>query len=130
MRMAWSAGRLRRLSDTAASCAHWPQHAAIRVVPSRILSVRRPVPAPRLECDLTPQTARRMTASLPARNDIRIAVIGLGYVGLPLAAAFGRKYPTVGFDIDAARVEQLRRHHDQTLEMSEEELRASTGLAC
>jgi UDP-N-acetyl-D-galactosamine dehydrogenase len=71
-----------------------------------------------------------MTASLPARNDIRIAVIGLGYVGLPLAAAFGRQYPTVGFDIDATRVEQLRRHHDQTLEMSEEELRASTGLAC
>jgi len=71
-----------------------------------------------------------MTASLPARNDIRIAVIGLGYVGLPLAAAFGRQYPTVGFDIDATRVEQLRRHHDQTLEMSEEELRASTGLTC
>ena len=71
-----------------------------------------------------------MTAPLPERNDIRIAVIGLGYVGLPLAAAFGRSYPTVGFDIDAARVEQLRRHHDQTLEMSEEELRASTHLEC
>ncbi len=71
-----------------------------------------------------------MTAPLPERNDIRIAVIGLGYVGLPLAAAFGRQYPTVGFDIDAARVEQLRRHHDQTLEMSEEELRASTRLSC
>ena len=71
-----------------------------------------------------------MTDSLPERNDIRIAVIGLGYVGLPLAAAFGRSYPTVGFDIDATRVEQLRRHHDQTLEMSEEELRASSGLSC
>ena len=71
-----------------------------------------------------------MTAPLPERNDIRIAVIGLGYVGLPLAAAFGRQYPTVGFDIDADRVEQLRRHHDQTLEMSEEELRASTRLSC
>ncbi|WP_298577953.1 nucleotide sugar dehydrogenase [uncultured Luteimonas sp.] len=71
-----------------------------------------------------------MTAPLPERNDIRIAVIGLGYVGLPLAAAFGRQYPTVGFDIDADRVEQLRRHHDQTLEMSEEELRASTHLSC
>ncbi len=71
-----------------------------------------------------------MTAPLPERNDIRIAVIGLGYVGLPLAAAFGRTYPPVGFDIDAARVDQLRRHHDQTLEMSEEELRASTRLEC
>ncbi len=71
-----------------------------------------------------------MTAPLPERNDIRIAVIGLGYVGLPLAAAFGRHYPTVGFDIDVDRVNQLRRHHDQTLEMSEEELRASTRLEC
>ena len=71
-----------------------------------------------------------MTAPLPDRNDIRIAVIGLGYVGLPLAAAFGRRYPTVGFDIDAARVDELRRHHDHTLEMSEEELKASTRLAC
>ncbi len=71
-----------------------------------------------------------MTAPLPERNDIRIAVIGLGYVGLPLAAAFGRHYPTVGFDIDVDRVDQLRRHHDQTLEMSEEELRASTRLEC
>ena len=71
-----------------------------------------------------------MTALLPDRNDIRIAIIGLGYVGLPLAAAFGRKYPTVGFDIDAARIEELRRHHDHTLEMSEEELKASTRLSC
>ena len=71
-----------------------------------------------------------MTAPLPERNDIRIAEIGLCYVGLPLAAAFGRHYPTVGFDIDVDRVNQLRRHHDQTLEMSEEELRASTRLEC
>ncbi|TWG87982.1 UDP-N-acetyl-D-galactosamine dehydrogenase [Luteimonas sp. J16] len=71
-----------------------------------------------------------MTAPLPDRNDIRIAIIGLGYVGLPLAAAFGRRYPTVGFDIDAARIEQLRRHHDHTLEMDEEELRASVHLQC
>ena len=71
-----------------------------------------------------------MSASLPDPNDIRIAVIGLGYVGLPLAVAFGRKYPTVGFDIDAARIEELRRHHDHTLEMSEEELQAATRLSC
>ena len=58
-----------------------------------------------------------MNAPLPDPNDIRIAIIGLGYVGLPLAAAFGRRYPTLGFDIDAARVEQLRQYHDQTLEV-------------
>src|SRR5690606_4149453 len=77
-----------------------------------------------------PTSGPRMTAPLPDRNDIRIAVIGLGYVGLPLAAAFGRRYPTVGFDIDATRIEQLRRHHDHTLEMDEEELRASVHLQC
>jgi UDP-N-acetyl-D-galactosamine dehydrogenase len=71
-----------------------------------------------------------MSLPLPDKNDIRIAVIGLGYVGLPLAAAFGRKYPTVGFDIDAARVAELRRHHDHTLEMSEEELKAAHLLEC
>ena len=72
----------------------------------------------------------RMTAPLPDRNDIRIAIIGLGYVGLPLAAAFGRSYRTVGFDIDTARIDELRRHHDHTLEMSPEELQASTRLTC
>ena len=40
---------------------------------------------------------------------MRIAVIGLGYFGLPLAAEFGRVLPTLGFDIDAARVEELNR---------------------
>src|SRR3546814_16099148 len=66
-----------------------------------------------------------MTAALPAQDDIRIAVIGLGYVGLPLAAAFGRRYPTVGFDIDAQRIAQLREHHDHTLELSADELKAT-----
>ena len=70
-----------------------------------------------------------MTAPLPAQDDIRIAVIGLGYVGLPLAAAFGRRHPTLGFDIDATRIAELRRHHDHTLETSEEELRAADKLA-
>ncbi|HVI59234.1 MAG TPA: nucleotide sugar dehydrogenase [Luteimonas sp.] len=69
-----------------------------------------------------------MTAALPSQDDIRIAVIGLGYVGLPLAAAFGRRHPTVGFDIDATRIEELRGHHDHTLEMSGEELRAADKL--
>lgn len=44
-----------------------------------------------------------MNASLPSRENIRIAVIGLGYVGLPLAVAFGRQFRTLGFDINANR---------------------------
>jgi UDP-N-acetyl-D-glucosamine/UDP-N-acetyl-D-galactosamine dehydrogenase len=69
-----------------------------------------------------------MTSLLPAPDDIRIAVIGLGYVGLPLAAAFGRRYRTVGFDIDGKRIAELRGHHDHTLEMSTDELKASDRL--
>ncbi|MBN6152636.1 nucleotide sugar dehydrogenase [Xanthomonas sp. AmX2] len=58
----------------------------------------------------------------------RIAVLGLGYVGLPLAVAFGARYDTVGYDIDAQRVAQLREGHDQTLEMQPDELRAGVRL--
>lgn len=60
--------------------------------------------------------------------DTRIAVIGLGYVGLPLAVEFGKQLPVVGFDIDPARVEELRRGEDHTLETRPEELRAATQL--
>ncbi len=55
----------------------------------------------------------------------RIAVIGLGYVGLPVAMAFARKYPTVGFDIDVKRVDGLRAGEDRTREVTREELLAS-----
>ncbi|MGW8311353.1 MAG: hypothetical protein ACWGNB_09860, partial [Thiogranum sp.] len=47
----------------------------------------------------------------------KIAVVGLGYVGLPLAAAFGKVMPTVGFDINPARVDELRAGRDRTLEV-------------
>jgi UDP-N-acetyl-D-galactosamine dehydrogenase len=57
----------------------------------------------------------------------RIAVIGLGYVGLPLAAAFATKYPVVGFDINEDRVSDLRRGVDSTLELSKTEL---DGVLC
>ena len=56
----------------------------------------------------------------------KIAVIGLGYVGLPLALEFAKKYPTVGFDIYASRVAELSNGMDSTLEADEEELKAST----
>lgn len=53
-------------------------------------------------------------------KEIKICVIGLGYVGLPLARLFSTKYPTVGFDMNAARCEALMAGHDATLEVSDE----------
>lgn len=61
-------------------------------------------------------------------EDARIAVIGLGYVGLPLAVEFGRKQPAIGFDISAARIEALRAGHDSTLEVSPEDLQGAAQL--
>ncbi len=60
--------------------------------------------------------------------DCRIGVIGLGYVGLPLAAEFGKRYPTVGFDIDERRIDELRRGIDSTQELTGEELAAAARL--
>jgi UDP-N-acetyl-D-galactosamine dehydrogenase len=54
----------------------------------------------------------------------KIAVIGLGYVGLPLARLFATKYPTIGFDINQKRVDQLNSGHDDTLEVEDEVLQA------
>jgi UDP-N-acetyl-D-galactosamine dehydrogenase len=62
-------------------------------------------------------------------KNIRIGVIGLGYVGLPLAVEFGRKYPTVGFDVKASRIDELKRGRDSTLEVSEAELKAASKLS-
>ncbi len=58
----------------------------------------------------------------------RIAVIGLGYVGLPLAVEFGKKYRTVGFDINAARIKELKAGNDITRETSGPELEAARKL--
>ncbi|APZ43531.1 Vi polysaccharide biosynthesis UDP-N-acetylglucosamine C-6 dehydrogenase TviB [Acidihalobacter ferrooxydans] len=58
----------------------------------------------------------------------RIGIIGLGYVGLPLAAEFGKKYPTYGFDINARRISELREGHDYTLELDRAELSAARQL--
>ncbi|MGC9152037.1 MAG: nucleotide sugar dehydrogenase [Microbacter sp.] len=57
-------------------------------------------------------------------SDIRIAVIGLGYVGLPLARLFATKYPVVGYDINKARVAELMQGHDATLEVEPNILKA------
>jgi len=61
-------------------------------------------------------------------NSARVGVIGLGYVGLPLALAFGQEFDTVGFDIDAARVDALRRGDDQTGEATAAELAEASRL--
>ncbi len=66
-------------------------------------------------------------------KDIKICVIGLGYVGLPLARLFSTKYPTVGFDMNARRCEALMAGHDATLEVSDELLQDAIknhGLVC
>ena len=59
---------------------------------------------------------------------MRLAIIGLGYVGLPLAVEFGKKYETIGFDINAKRIEELRQGIDRTLEVSEAELKEAKNL--
>ncbi|MGE0241881.1 MAG: nucleotide sugar dehydrogenase, partial [Parvibaculaceae bacterium] len=62
-------------------------------------------------------------------NNDTVAVIGLGYVGLPLAVEFGKKRPTLGFDIRQARVEELRAGHDATREVDGDDLAAAKHLA-
>ncbi|WP_182067812.1 nucleotide sugar dehydrogenase [Stenotrophomonas pavanii] len=69
-----------------------------------------------------------MSAPLSAAESPRFAVIGLGYVGLPLAVAFGRHWPTLGFDIDADRIAELRDGRDHTLEMEADELASAQLL--
>lgn len=61
-------------------------------------------------------------------NDIKIAVIGLGYVGLPLAVEFGKKYPVIGFDINQSRINELKSGTDHTLEVNDEELSSAKQL--
>ncbi|MEH8021242.1 Vi polysaccharide biosynthesis UDP-N-acetylglucosamine C-6 dehydrogenase TviB [Rheinheimera metallidurans] len=61
--------------------------------------------------------------------DSRIAIIGLGYVGLPLAVEFGKHYPTIGFDVNKARIAELKSGEDHTLEVSSEELKQADKLS-
>ncbi len=60
---------------------------------------------------------------------VKIGIIGLGYVGLPLAVEFGKKFPVVGFDTKAARIEALRAGYDETLETDANDLRSATQLS-
>lgn len=60
--------------------------------------------------------------------ELKIAIIGLGYVGLPLAVEFGKKVPVVGFDISSKRIEELKNGQDHTLEVSPNELQQASQL--
>ncbi|MEX1109388.1 MAG: Vi polysaccharide biosynthesis UDP-N-acetylglucosamine C-6 dehydrogenase TviB [Dongiaceae bacterium] len=71
--------------------------------------------------------ARKQTRPFSLRR-CRIGVIGLGYVGLPLAVEFGRHYETTGFDVRPERIAELARGRDRTLELESRELRAAKGL--
>ena len=62
-------------------------------------------------------------------GESRIGIVGLGYVGLPLAVEFGKLLPTVGLDINVQRIEELESGHDRSLECSTEELRLADKLA-
>ena len=70
-----------------------------------------------------------MTTVTDWLHGVRIAVVGLGYVGLPLAVEFGKKFPVVGFDINHDRIEALRAGFDETLETAADELQAATKLS-
>ena len=61
-------------------------------------------------------------------ENVRIGIIGLGYVGLPLAVEFGKRYPTVGFDIKADRIAELKSGRDPTLETTSDELAEAKNL--
>ena len=62
-------------------------------------------------------------------SEVKVAIIGLGYVGLPLAVEFGKKIPVIGFDIHQKRIDELQSGQDHTLEVSPEELKLATHLS-
>ncbi len=62
-------------------------------------------------------------------QDVKLAVVGLGYVGLPLAVEFGKKRPVIGFDINTRRIDALKAGHDHTLEVSDAELAEANALS-
>ncbi|MGH8497169.1 MAG: Vi polysaccharide biosynthesis UDP-N-acetylglucosamine C-6 dehydrogenase TviB [Gammaproteobacteria bacterium] len=65
---------------------------------------------------------------LPDSRDIRLGIIGLGYVGLPLAVEFGRQLPTLGFDVDRGRIDDLKAGRDRTMEVEAQDLAAARQL--
>src|SRR4249920_861942 len=72
-----------------------------------------------LQLEVRPESSQRIGT---------VAVVGLGYVGLPVAVAFGKLRPTIGYDVSRKRIENLTRHLDTTGEVSAEELAAERHL--
>lgn len=68
------------------------------------------------------------TSPIPALDTLKVGVIGLGYVGLPLAVYLGRRFPVVGFDVNEQRIRELETGVDRTRECSEEDLRTAQNL--
>lgn len=66
---------------------------------------------------------------VPNLEEVKIAIIGLGYVGLPLAVEFGKKYPVIGFDINQQRINELNEGFDRTKETEKKDIKASTFLS-
>lgn len=62
-------------------------------------------------------------------KELAVAVVGLGYVGLPLAVEFGKKYETTGYDLSETKIINYRKHHDPSGEIGEQELKAATRLS-
>jgi UDP-N-acetyl-D-galactosamine dehydrogenase len=62
-------------------------------------------------------------------QEVKLAVVGLGYVGLPLAVEFGKKRPVIGFDINPKRIAELKEGHDHTLEVDAAELASAARLS-
>jgi len=75
-----------------------------------------------------PRTQPMKPNPTPQYKKTKIAIIGLGYVGLPLAVEFGKTYATTGFDINRTRIKELNKGQDKTLEVSTEELKQATEL--
>jgi UDP-N-acetyl-D-galactosamine dehydrogenase len=72
--------------------------------------------------DRSPESSDRAVAKLPALADVRVGVVGLGYVGLPVAAFMGRYFPVTGWDINPERISELQRGVDRTGEIAAETL--------
>jgi UDP-N-acetyl-D-galactosamine dehydrogenase len=70
-----------------------------------------------------------MNKNILKKVTYKIGIIGQGYVGLPLAAAFGRVFETVGFDINQHRIKDLQQFNDQTKQLSKEEIKSAHLLS-
>lgn len=81
-----------------------------------------------MESEMTASTAKLANHAV-TYSDAAIAIIGLGYVGLPLAVEFGKQRKVIGFDIDSVRIEELSAGHDRTLEVNEAELTQASHLS-